>query len=134
MLRSANNGMRRFGSRPPAARGVAATRHGASTPNRSRWLHFAPDWEGGVSHVSVTQCHTSGEDVPSTVVLMCAKSRSASSNARISVEQTKVKSLGRDNNIRGIVRGEDFKMGSQGVEHQDHSNSSGSEAKHDGGK
>ena len=41
MLRSANNGVH-------LRRGAAATRHGASTESRSRWLHFVRNWEGGL--------------------------------------------------------------------------------------
>ena len=51
------------------------------------------DWEGGVSCVGVARCHTSSNDVLSTVVLTGAKSGSASLNARILVGQMKAKSL-----------------------------------------
>jgi len=93
MSRSANNGMRRFGP-SPLRRGAAATRDGANTPSRSGWLHFAGDWKSGVNCVSVARGHSGSKDVPSTVVLMHAKSGSALLNARISDGHTKVKSLG----------------------------------------
>lgn len=47
-----------------------------------------------MGHVSVTRCHRSIKDVPGTVVLMRAKSRNESLNARISVGSLKVLSLG----------------------------------------
>jgi hypothetical protein len=46
-----------------------------------------------MGHVSVVRLVTSFKKVPNTVVLMRAKSGSASLNAKISVGQTKVKSL-----------------------------------------
>ena len=97
MLRSVNNEMRRFGPRPPAARGCCdQARYDASTQSPSRFLDFARDWEGDVSHVSIARCRTSSKDVPGTVVLMRAKSGSESLNARISDGRTKkVKSLGK---------------------------------------
>ena len=97
MLRSVNNEMRRFGPRPPAARGCCdQARYDASTQSPSRFLNFARDWEGDVSHVSIARCRTSSKDVPGTVVLMRAKSGSESLNARISDGRTKkVKSLGK---------------------------------------
>ena len=75
-------------------RGAATIRHDTSTPSRSRSLYFACHWGNCMSRVSVVRCVTSRKDVPSTVVSMRAKSASVSLNARISVGQTKVKSLG----------------------------------------
>ena len=46
-----------------------------------------------MSRVSVTRCHTNRKDIQSTVVLM-REFGSESLNARISIRQTKVKSLG----------------------------------------
>ena len=67
--------------------------HGASTPSRLGWPHFAHEWEGDVSRVSVARCHISSKDIQSTVVLVGAKSGSALLDARVSVGQAKMKSL-----------------------------------------
>lgn len=78
--------------------------------------------------IKTTQDEREGEDVPSTVVFRRANSGSASLNARISVGQTKVKSLVQPDEkknkkslerVRWMAR-EEFGTCVQRVEHQDH--------------
>ena len=64
-----------------------------------------------MSPVSVARCHISSKDVPSTAVSVHAKSGSVLLNARISVGQTKMKSLV-DSILHGLCRREDFRIGS----------------------
>ena len=83
--------MRRFGPSPPVVQGCSAH---AWCENQWRWLYCTPSVsQSATTHgpVRISYLH----HVPSTVVLRCAKSGSASLNTKISVGHTKVESLRR---------------------------------------